>query len=163
MLLTACRSYRQVTQNSDSKKEVLKEKKTVYKDTVFFTNSAKTSFNIPISEISNRCTETLFKPRLNGLSTQLKEKPKTKVWTQKNGNATAKIELKGDSLKISAECDSLAIAAKIKEYYEKEFTNSESNSNNSREEKTGTGFFGGFVNILIALIVGFVLGKLIKF
>jgi hypothetical protein len=145
LFLTSCRSKRQETQKVDTTIETTKESIVSYEDTIVYAPKSETSLKIPISELT-------FKPRLNGI-----EKPK--IFTQKNGNATAKALIVHDSIFIIATCDSLAIAAKIKTKLEKEYRSKELVDKSKKNTQTGYTFF----DLFIALVVGFMVSLLLKF
>lgn len=143
--LTSCRSVRQETQKSTSTTETLIEQKETYRDTVLFTPKAETSLNIPVSEL-------VFKPSLNGIS-----KPKT--FTQKNGNATAKVEISPSHLTVTATCDSIAMVAKIKQELFKQINATARSDTQNNNKKTGYTLF----NLLIAFLIGLSLGYVTPF
>ena len=142
--LTSCRSKRQETQKVDTTIETNKETIVSYKDTIVYAPKSETTLKIPMSDLT-------FKPSLNGI-----EKPK--IFTQKNGNATAKVRIVHDSIFIVATCDSLAIAAKIKTKLEKEYRLKEKADQSKKDTKTGYTLF----DLFVALIVGFILRFLLK-
>jgi hypothetical protein len=147
--LTSCRTSRQEIQKSIVTTESIIEQKETYRDTTLFTPKSETSLKIPV-------TELVFKKGLNNVS-----KPKT--FTQKNGNATAKIEIVPDGIKVTATCDSLAIVAKIKkELYREINTIAQSNIENNKS-KTGYTFFDVFLWSLFAFILGFFICYIFKF
>ncbi|MDA6068643.1 hypothetical protein NJT12_03330 [Flavobacterium sp. AC] len=143
--LTSCRSKRQESQKVDTTIETTKESIVSYKDTIVYAPKSETSLKIPVSDLS-------FKPDLNNLQ-------KPKVFTQKNGNATAKIEIVPDGIVITATCDSLAIAAKIKSKLEKEYRLKEKADQSKTDIKTGYTLF----DLFVALLVGFIIGLALKF
>lgn len=143
--LTSCRTIRQDTQKSTSTAETLIREKETYRDTILFTPKAETTLNIPVSEL-------VFKPDLKGVS-------KPKIFVQKNGNATAKVEISPHQLTVTASCDSLAMVAKIKrELYEEISATTRSDTQNNNK-KTGYTLF----DILITFFVGLVIGAVITF
>ncbi|MRX70271.1 hypothetical protein GJU42_20035 [Flavobacterium resistens] len=135
--LTSCRSKRQETQKVETTIETNHEKIVTYKDTILFTPKSETSLKIASSEL-------VFKPRLNKV-----EKPK--IFTQKNGNATAKVEILPDHISVTATCDSLAIVAKIKNQFEKEYRNKLLRDNTQSSKQKGF----TFLNMLLMFIIGF--------
>ncbi len=153
MVLGSCVSKKQVTQSTESVKEstgIVTEK---YRDTLFHTQKVSTTFGVPIPSFA-KCADG------TPISTAMNTKPI--VRTQKNGNATAKVKIVHDSIFITAECDSIALRAQIKSEFEGQYRKESVKENIDTKKKTGTGFFGGMLQILIALAVGFVLGKLIR-
>lgn len=143
--LTSCRTSRQETQKSTSTAETIIQQKETYRDTTLFAPKAETSLKIPVSEL-------VFKKGLNSIS-----KPKT--FTQKNGNATAKLIIKHDTVTVTATCDSLAIVAKIKKELQKEIRATARSDVGNQSKKTGYTLF----NILIAFLVGLFLGGVTTF
>lgn len=135
--LISCRVTRQEVKKTESQSEVASEKVTIYQDTIVFAPKSATSLRIPISDV-------VFKSNLNPIS-------KLRVFTQKNGNATAKMKIEHDTVFITATCDSLAIIAKIKKQYEKE-TNKISTADNTNLKQT-TGY--SFWHLIMAFILGF--------
>lgn len=153
LLLTACRTSRQVVKNNKTKTNQVTEIKTTYRDTVFYTQKATTSLKLPISDFK-KCPETLFNQPLNGFS-------KPQIWTQKNGNAKATVKVIHDSIYFSAECDSIALAAKIRADYLSRLSESEINNDQSTEEKSTVNWWMVAGLIAIAFIAGFITNSLI--
>ena len=153
LFLTACRTSRQVVKNNETKTNQVTEIKTTYRDTVFYTKKAETSLKIPVSELK-KCPETVLKHSLNSVS-------KPKIWTQKNGNAKAIIEVLHDTVTVTAECDSIALEAKIRAEYLSRITESEKNSDQLTKEKTDVNgwMIAGLIGI--AFITGIVTRSLI--
>jgi hypothetical protein len=145
--LTSCRSKRQETQKVETTIETNHEKIVTYKDTILFTPKSETSLKIPTSDL-------VFKPSLNKV-----EKPK--IFTQKNGNATAKVRVVLDSIFITATCDSLTIAAKIKTKFEKEYWSKEKADQSKINSQTGWTLFDLFVAVIVGFVICYVL-KLFK-
>lgn len=143
--LSSCRSKRQETQKVETTIETTKESNVSYKDTILYAPKSETSLKIPVLDLA-------FKPTLNGV-----EKPK--VFTQKNGNATAKIEVVNDGIIVTATCDSLAIASKIKTKLEKEYRLKEIADKSKIKSQTGFTLF----DLLVALVVGFIICLILKF
>ena len=144
--MTSCRTaVRQETQKIITSSESIIEQKETYRDTTLYTPKTETSLKIPV-------TELVFKPGLNTVS-----KPKT--FTQKNGNATAKIEIQPDGIAVTATCDSLAIVAKIKkELYSEIKATARSDTQNSNK-KTGYSLF----DVLRAFLSGLFVGAAVTF
>lgn len=138
--LTSCRTTRQETQKNTLTTESYIKQKETYRDTVFFTQKTETSLKIPVTELA-------FKPGLNGVL-------KPKIFTQKNGNATAKIKILRDTIVVTATCDSLAIVAKIKSELQKEF-NATARSDVANTVKS-FGFSLGY--LATSFVIGLVLG-----
>lgn len=157
LLLTACRSNRQVVKTSDTTTTQKIESKISYKDTVFFTPKSETNLKLPIS-VLGKCPET---PINQGLKSVLKTS-KPQIWTQKNGNAKATVKVVHDSLYIIAECDSLAMAAKIKQVFLKDYQNQVKVNDQLVEEKTKVNWWMMAGLIVIAFICGFIVNSLIK-
>jgi hypothetical protein len=143
--LTSCRTTRQESQKSTVTTESFVQQKETYRDTVLFTPKSETSLKIPVSEL-------VFKSGLNKVS-----KPKT--FSQKNGNATAKIRIENDAVTVTATCDSLAIVAKIKQELQREIkANARSDTQNSNK-KTGYSLF----DVLRAFLIGLIVGAVVMF
>lgn len=157
LLLTACRANRQVVKTIDNSSIQFKESKISYKDTVFFTPKTQTSLTLPLS-VLGRCQDVSINQGLNSVLNP--DKPK--IWTQKNGNAKATIQIDHDSIFIKAECDSLALAAKIKSVFEKDYQNQTIQNDLLVEEKTKTNWWMIAGLIVIAFFSGFIINSLIK-
>lgn len=143
--LTSCRSKRQDIQKSTSTTESFIEQKETYRDTILFAPKSETSLKIPVNEL-------VFKQGLNTIS-----KPKT--FTQKNGNATAKVEISPTDITVTATCDSLAIVAKIKQQLYKEISATARSDIENSKSKSGYTFF----DIILWFIVGVFLGAVVMF
>lgn len=138
--LTSCRTSRQESQKNTSTSESLIVQKESYRDTVLFTPKAETSLKIPVSEL-------VFKQGLKNGS-----KPKT--FTQKNGNATAKVEIAPTDITVTATCDSLAIVAKIKQELQREISATARSDTQNRTKKTGYSFIDLVRVFLYGLVTG---------
>lgn len=138
--LTSCRTTRQEIQKSTSTAETLIQQKETYRDTTLFTPKAETSLKIPVSEL-------VFKEALNGIS-------KPKIFTQKNGNATAKIKIQRDTITVTATCDSLALVAKIKRELQKEINTTARSDIENTNSETGYSLY----DLLKAFLIGFFVG-----
>lgn len=136
--LTSCRAKRQDVQKTESI-ETFKEVKEFYRDTTLYTPKAETSLTLPVAILNN-----------NGST-----KPRT--FTQKNGNATAKITTHGDSVTITATCDSLALRAQIKRELIREATA------RSDVERTKTHSGYSLFNLILAFVCGVLVGAIITF
>lgn len=147
LFLTSCRTSRQVVKNTESKDHQITEIKTTYQDTVFYTQKAETSLKIPISE-------KLFKNSLNSFKPQ--------VFTQKNGNAKATVKILKDTILVTAQCDSLALEAKIRQEYFSKIKERDNTSNESTKEKQKLNWQLMIALFIIAFIAGFVTKALIK-
>ncbi|MEC3875938.1 hypothetical protein [Chryseobacterium salviniae] len=147
LFLTACRTSRQVVKNTESKELTNTEIKTTYRDTVFYTQKAETSLKIPISE-------QLFKNSLNSFKPQ--------VFTQKNGNAKATVKILKDTILVTAQCDSLALEAKIRREYFSRIQERQDLDNKYIEQTTKLNWQLMISLIVIAFIAGFVTRSLIK-
>jgi hypothetical protein len=135
--LISCRVTRQEVKKTQVDNSIISEKKTSYKDTIIFSPKAETSLKIPVHEI-------VFKDNL-------KPNLKPRIYTQKNGNATAKLKILNDSITLTATCDSLAIVAKIKhELYKESYVSKTIDSQNLKQTR---GF--SFWNLTIAFLLGF--------
>ncbi|MGM8362132.1 hypothetical protein ACSV4D_09480 [Flavobacterium sp. ARAG 55.4] len=147
--LTSCRSVRQETQKSTSTTETIIQQKESYRDTVLFTPKAETSLKIPVNELA-------FKEGLNSIS-------RPKVFTQKNGNATAKVEITPTDLTVTAICDSLAIAAKIKQELRSQISATARSDVGNQTTKSGYNLLDIIVAFLTGLSIGLSLMYIITF
>lgn len=147
--LTSCRTSRQESQKITSTTDSFIQQKETYRDTVIITPKTETSLKIPVSEL-------VFKGGVNSVL-----KPKT--YTQKNGNATAKIQIRGDTLTATATCDSLAIVAKIKKELRREINTTARSNIKNNKAKTGYTFFDIILWSLLTFILGFVICCILKF
>jgi hypothetical protein len=143
--LSSCRTSRQEIQKNTTTATTLIEQRETYRDTTLFTPKAETSLTIPASEL-------VFKPSLNDVL-----KPKT--FTQKNGNATAKVEILPTGLTITATCDSIAMVAKIKQELQREISATARSNTENNNKKTGHSLF----DVLLAFITGLLLGAAATF
>ena len=138
--LTSCRTSRQESQKNTSTSESLIVQKESYRDTVLFTPKAETSLKIPV-------TELVFKQGLNDVS-----KPKT--FTQKNGNATAQVKIRHDTITVTATCDSIALRAKIKQELYKEISATARSDTQNSTQKRGYSFIDLVRVFLYGLVTG---------
>lgn len=143
--LTSCRTSRQEIQKSTATTESTIEQKETYRDTILFAPKAETSLKIPV-------TELVFKQGLNSIS-----KPKT--FTQKNGNATAKVEITPTDITVTATCDSLAIVAKIKQELKREISATARSDTQNSTKKTGY----SFIDLVRVFLYGLVIGASVMF
>ena len=141
VFLTSCRATRQETQKTTSTTENFFEKRESYRDTVLFAPKSETSLKISTNDV--------FKQDLNGVS-------KPKIFTQKNGNATAKVRIERDTLFVTATCDSLALRAKIKSELQKEFSASSKDQVTELSKETGYNFIDIITFFIAGLVIGFV-------
>jgi hypothetical protein len=113
---------------------------------------------IPLSEF------TLIQPEVlqPGFKADLKAFEKPKIWTQKNGNAKATLKIVHDSVFIKAECDSLALEAKIRQEYMNRYLENTQINDQLIEKQTQTNWMAIIACIIIAFIAGFVTKSLIK-
>lgn len=153
-LLTACRTNRQVVKTNETKINEVTAEKTTYRDTVFYTQKTEASIKLPTSEV-RKCVETPFNKSLNDVS-------KPKIWTQKNGNAKATIKILHDTLTLTAECDSIALEAKIKKEYFSRYLENVKTNVEFVEQTTKLNWQLLITLIIIAFIAGFVTKSLIK-
>ena len=138
--LTSCRTSRQESKKNTSTSESLIVQKESYRDTVLFTPKAETSLKIPVSEV-------VFKQGLKNGS-----KPKT--FTQKNGNATAQVKVRHDTITVTATCDSIALRAKIKQELYKEISATARSDTQNSTQKRGY----SFIDLITAFLLGLVIG-----
>ncbi|AUS06478.1 hypothetical protein [Pseudotamlana carrageenivorans] len=140
---TSCRNTRQVVEKNTIQKERILKSEITFRDTVFFAPASQTSLKLP------------FKDCLKGFK-------KPQVFTQKNGNATVKLKVNTDTIVVTAKCDSLAIAAKIKQYYLKELNRIENDLNNLEVRTKGVSIFQTILYALSAFAIGLGVGVLLK-
>lgn len=135
--LISCRVTRQEVKKTETQNQTTSEKVVSYKDTIVVAPKSETSLKIAVAEIA-------FKPGLN-----MNSKPR--IYTQKNGNATAKIKIVHDTITVTATCDSLLIVAKIKSELLKEaITSKTKDSELSKQTKAFT-----FWDLITAFALGF--------
>jgi hypothetical protein len=158
LVLGSCRVNRQVTQTNDNATENSKIKVTRYKDTILYTPRTSTGLSLPVSAFS-KCNET---KGIESLKPNDLPKEKPQVWSQKNGNAKVKIEYIHDTIKVTAECDSIALSAKIREELQSEFNSKKSNSSSNTEKTTGYGFWDLVKSFLAGIAFGLAVYFLIK-
>ena len=146
-VLGACRSNRQVTQTKETITGNSNLKITKYRDTIFKTPSASTKFQVPLNAVS-KCPDGSVPKGVD------------KTYTQKNGNATAKVVIKHDTITVTAECDSIALAVKIRQDFESRDSYTSVKEDKSSEKTRGYNFwdlikaFGaGFLGCIIILII----------
>ena len=135
--LISCRVSRQEVKKTETQSQLTSEKVVTYSDTIVIAPKSETSLKIAVAEIA-------FKPGLNSNS-------KPRVYTQKNGNATAKIKIVHDTITVTATCDSLAIVAKIKSELRKDSNNSKTNDSEIVKQTKGFTFW----DLIIAFVLGF--------
>ncbi|WP_281683427.1 hypothetical protein [Zunongwangia profunda] len=138
--LVACGGTHKVTQ-SETNKETFREHTVSYKDTVFTIPAAQTRLIIPKVEFE-------------------KVTLKSRNFESKNGNATARLTIDNDAVYVSAECDSIALAAQIKQELLREVSTTSNES--SSTEKRGVSRFMLILYIILAAVVGFVAGVIAK-
>lgn len=149
LLLTACRTSRQVVKNSESSDIKTTELKVTYRDTVFYTSPVETSLKLPVSVLNN-CPDPVFKNNM------------PQVWTQKNGNAKATVKLLRDTITLTAECDSIALAAKIKSEYSGTYQERTKVNEEQIKETSKLNWWLMISLVAIAFIAGFITKMLIK-
>lgn len=153
LVLGACRTTRQVIQTKESLKENKTVKNTSYQDTILYTQKSSVNLQIPITSlgIDKKCLNTISTPFKSNLN---------QVFKQRNGNATAIAKVVDNQLIITAECDSIALRAKIKKEFEAYYTNNQNVSNSEEKEKTTTNYWLWGSLIAIAFIAGFITSKI---
>ena len=146
-VLGACRSNRQVTQTKETETGNSTVKITKYRDTILHAPASSTGFQLPLNALA-KCPDGSTPKSVD------------KTYTQKNGNATAKVVIKHDTISITAKCDSVALAAKIRQDFESNNSSSSVKENSSSEKTTGYVFwdlvkaFGiGFLTCIIILFI----------
>lgn len=154
LVLESCRSVRQVSQTKETVSESNTIKKTSYKDTVFYTEKATASLKIPIKSFD------FSGNGLNAVSTSLKSNSKPTVYEQKTGNATVKVLHDSLYFYAYAECDSIALKAKIREEFESEKKRDSLIQSKEELEKQRANYWMWGSLIVIAFIAGFVTSKI---
>lgn len=145
--LISCRSIaRQETKNTEIKQEIITEKKTEYKDTILYAPKSETSLKVPISAVF----EKDFNNELKDLENDIKTPFKPKVYSQKNGNAKAKLIIEKDTIMVEAECDSLALKAQIRQDFEKQYQNYTSEKSEEKKQKSNSEWVD--IMLLLALM-----------
>ncbi|MGV4413869.1 hypothetical protein [Chryseobacterium sp. T1] len=147
LVLGACQSNRQVTQTKETTNGVSSVKITKYRDTILTAPGSSTDFKLPLNAVS-KCPDGSVPQSIN------------KSFTQKNGNATAKVVIKHDTITVTAECDSVALAAKIRQDFESKDSKTSVKENISTDTHTGYTFWdlvkafgGGFLVCIIILFI----------
>ncbi|UDQ54998.1 hypothetical protein LJF28_04850 [Chryseobacterium indologenes] len=154
LVLESCRTVRQVSQTRETVSESSTIKKTSYKDTVFYTEKATASLKIPIKSFDFPGSG------LNGVSTPLKSNLKPTVYEQKNGNATVRIVHDSLYFYAYAECDSLALKAKIREQFESERKADSLREEKEQSERQKANLWMWLSLIAVAFIAGVVISKI---
>lgn len=157
LILTACRTNRQVVKSTESTTNQVTESRVTYRDTVLFTPKTETSITLPLASVF-KCPDTSINKGLNSVLKPLKHQ----TWTQKNGNAKATVKVVHDSLFFVAECDSLALVAKIKNEYYNRYLQDVKINDEYVEKETKLNWYAIVTFIIIAFIAGFVTNSLIK-
>lgn len=151
---TSCRSVRQESKNSETIMEITTETKTSYRDTIFYTPKSETSIKVPISAILEKSFNNDLKDFEKGYQPH--------IISQKNGNATARVRIEKDTIKVEAECDSIAMKAQIRKDVEKQYQSTQKKQENQKQEKTGFTIWDILSWCGVAVLAGFVLGKIIR-
>lgn len=154
LIFTSCRSVRQESKNSETITEIAIETSTTYRDTVFYTPKSETSIKMPISAILERSFNNDLKDFEKGYQPH--------IISQKNGNATARVRIEKDTIKVEAECDSIAMKAQIRKDVERQYQSTQKKEENQKQEKTGFTIWDIISWCGIAVSIGFILGKIIK-
>lgn len=138
--LASCRAKRQDVQKTE-KTETFKEYKEFFRDTTIYTPKTETSLKLPVSMLTSPQTPN----------------SKPQIYTQRNGNATARIEIRTDTVTVTATCDSLALRAQIKRELTREAT--------ARSDVERTESHSGYTlwQVITGFLIGFVLGAVITF
>lgn len=154
LIFTSCRSVRQESKNSETITEIAIETSTTYRDTVFYTPKSETSIKMPISAILERSFNNDLKDFEKGYQPH--------IISQKNGNSTARVRIEKDTIKVEAECDSIAMKAQIRKDVERQYQSTQKKEENQKQEKTGFTIWDIISWCGIAVSIGFILGKIIK-
>lgn len=140
-LFIGCTSTKKVVEQSD-KKEVVKEHIVSFKDTTFVTPRATSIIRVPFEKIVKQY-DTVFVPQ---------------VIKQTNGNATAKLIIKRDTILVTADCDTIALTAKIKKEVVKNYERASSVKNEKITKSRGFSIW----QYISAIAVSFLLGYIIR-
>lgn len=154
LIFTSCRSVRQESKNSETITEIAIETSTTYRDTVFYTPKSETSIKMPISAILERSFNNGLKDFEKGYQPH--------IISQKNGNATARVRIEKDTIKVEAECDSIAMKAQIRKDVERQYQSTQKKEENQKQEKTGFTIWDIISWCGVSVSIGFILGKIIK-
>ncbi|MFC4164004.1 hypothetical protein ACFOWU_10080 [Epilithonimonas zeae] len=149
LVLSACRTNRQVTQTSEIVTGTSSVKITKYRDTILFTPKASTSLQIPLNAIS-KCEDGDVITRMSN------------TMIQKNGNAKVVLKILHDTIRVSAECDSLALTANIRQDFESQKTDTKINNKNVTTD-TGYTFWDLVKAFGLGILVCFIILLIIKF
>ncbi|GGG47061.1 hypothetical protein [Epilithonimonas arachidiradicis] len=146
-VLGACRTNRQVSQTKETTNGNSTVKITKYRDTILTAPGSSTGFQLPLNALT-KCPDGSA------------PKSADKTYTQKNGNATAKVIVKHDTIIVTAECDSIELATKIRQDFESRDSFTSVKENTSSQTTTGYVFwdlvkaFGlGFLACIIILFI----------
>jgi hypothetical protein len=153
--LLSCGS-RQKTVESTSNTRITKEVSEIYRDTTFFAPKQSTQLNISLRQLCDTY-------KVNQLQSVSKEKPKvnTPDYSSSNGSAFIDANLMGDFLNLNAGCDSIAIAAKIKERLVRELKETEDSVKEDKKRGVSTFrlIYTSAGTLALGLIVGIILTK----
>lgn len=167
-VLYSCRTSRQVTQTKTSL--VQKKESTVsYKDTTLVTQATITKITIPkevikqdLNKVEVLFNQDLKKEELTN-NTPLtipknKQPKKPPKYTSKNGNAKASVRFDNNNMYVDCECDTIAIAAKIKSTYVKERSDSVHEKTEKKKVKRGVSIFNCILYCFVFLVIGLIAG-----
>jgi hypothetical protein len=149
LFLSSCRAKRQEVQNTSTNTELTTTAKETYRDTIIWAPKSETTLQIPLEDLSP------FKNGLNGVS-------KPKIFTQKSGNATAKVTVSPQGLTVHTTCDSLAIAAKIKAELLRVSKTEQTKEDTNIKKSTGYTFVHVVGYFLLGVVIGALAGRFIK-
>lgn len=144
LLLGACGTTKKISETTNTTNTTL-EHFVTYKDTVFTVPKAKSQLKIPLIELINKPQSKPFKIQ------------------QKNGRSSATAQVVKDTLFVTSDCDSIAIAAKIKQELIKQNTVNSSQTKTEIKTETGYSLFKVIGYVFIAFALGFIAGYFIKF
>jgi len=147
--LLSCGS-RQKTVESSSNRTVTRSVVETFRDTILKVPRQQTELGINVRQL---CADYEGAKKSKPKTTS---KTPTPDYSANNGDAFVKANILGDFLRINAGCDSLAIAAKIKETLIKE--TDETDTSNSQNIKRGVSTFRLIYTSAGALAIGLIAG-----
>lgn len=151
--LLSCGS-RQKTVESTSNTRITKEVSEIYRDTTFFAPKQSTQLSISLRQLCDTYKAEQAQP-------EAKQKPRAETpdYSSRNGAAYIDANLMGDFLNFNAGCDSLAIAAKIKERLVRELKETEDSV--KEDKKRGVSTFRLIYTSAGALAIGLIAGTIL--
>lgn len=139
LVLCACSAKKQVAQHHIDRTE--RERVVSYRDTVFTVPGSTAELELAIAELR-------------------KDREAPKTYESRDGNATARLIIKRDTVRVEAICDSVELRAKIKQ----ELIRESIFKQDTRTEETHTGVSGfeHWVSVIVAFVIGAVVGAILS-